>query len=73
MKTKREEYKEITGKSITYHGRKGRPVIHTTATGRKYIMVRAEGGGTKRLYNGSRYYEEPTRQRGKRTWKKLRL
>lgn len=60
-------------KKITYHGRTGRPVVHQTATGRKYIMVRAEDGGVKRLYEGSRYYEEPTRQKGKRTYKKLVL
>jgi hypothetical protein len=43
------------GKEITYHGRKGKPVIHTDERGRKYIMVRKSGGGTKRLYEGSRY------------------
>ncbi len=42
-------------KAITYHGRTGRPVVHTTADGRHYIMVRATGGGTKRLYEGSKY------------------
>ena len=42
-------------KSITYHGRTGKPVVHTAKSGRKYIMVRAVGGGTKRLYEGSRY------------------
>ena len=57
---------------IIYHGRKGKPEVHKTATGRKYIMVRAEGGGTKRLYEGSLYYEEPSRQRGKKTWKRLK-
>ena len=60
-------------RTITYHGRTGKPEIHKTKTGRKYIMVRAEGGGVKRLYSGSRYYEEPTRQKGKRTWKRLKL
>lgn len=42
-------------KIITYHGRKGRPVIHTSKTGKKYIMVRKKGGGVKRLYEGSKY------------------
>ncbi|GAF79172.1 unnamed protein product, partial [marine sediment metagenome] len=28
----------------------GRPSIHASKTGRKYIMVRKVGGGTKRLY-----------------------
>lgn len=62
-----------TRQPITYHGRKGRPEIHTAKSGRKYIMIRAEGGGVKRLYEGSKYYEEPTRQRGKKTWKRLKL
>lgn len=42
---------------ITYHGRSGRPVVHTTKNGKKYIMVRKSGGGTKRLYEGSKYRE----------------
>lgn len=53
-------------KVIKYHGRSGRPVVHTTDTGRKYIMVRAKGGGTKRLYEGSKYRENGT-------WKRLKL
>ena len=60
-------------KKITYHGRSGYPEVHMTASGKRYIMVRAEGGGTKRLYEGSVYYEEPTRRKGKRTFKKLIL
>lgn len=44
-----------SSKAITYHGRTGKPIIHYTNSGRKYIMVRAKGGGTKRLYNGSLY------------------
>lgn len=48
-------YKRRTKKKITYHGRTGNPMIHQTKAGRPYIMVRAEGGGTKRLYQGSRY------------------
>ena len=43
---------------ITYHGRKERPLVHFTAKGKKYIMVRATGGGTKRLYEGSEYTED---------------
>jgi hypothetical protein len=42
-------------KEIKYHGRKGKPVIHTSERGKKYIMVRKKGGGTKRLYTGSKY------------------
>lgn len=42
-------------RTIDYHGRKGKPVIHTAKEGRKYIMVRKKGGGVKRLYQGSKY------------------
>ncbi len=28
----------------------GHPVIHVSKAGKKFIMVRAVGGGTKRLY-----------------------
>ena len=44
-------------KVIKYHGRIGRPVIHMSKSGRKYIMVRAKGGGVQRLYEGSKYHE----------------
>jgi len=44
-----------TRKVIEYHGRRGRPVIHTAKNGKKFIMVRAPGGGVKRLYEGSKY------------------
>jgi len=44
-------------KSKMYHGRVGRPVIHITKSGRKYVMVRKTGGGVKRLYSGSKYQE----------------
>ena len=50
-------------KLITYHGRTGRPIIHTTAGGRKFIMVRAKGGGVKRLYEGSNYRVNGTSKR----------
>ena len=39
-----------SSKVYTYHGRTGHPIVHQTKTGKEYIMVRAEGGGTKRLY-----------------------
>lgn len=42
-------------KKITYHGRTGHPIVHLSDGGRKFIMVRAKGGGVKRLYNGSKY------------------
>ena len=54
---------ERAKKAITYHGRKGRPMIHTAKSGRKYIMVRAVGGGVKRLYEGSLYRENGTTKR----------
>ena len=44
-------------KKITYHGRVGYPIVHISGSGRKYIMVRAKGGGVKRLYEGSKYRE----------------
>ena len=52
---------------ITYHGRTGRPLVHYAPKGRAYIMVRKEGGGTKRLYEGSEYWET------KGVYNKLRL
>lgn len=55
-----------TKRTITYHNRSGHPLVHRTASGRKYIMVRKSGGGTRRLYNGSKY-----RSNGKT--KRLRL
>ena len=45
---KRKVYR--SKRKMTYHGRTGYPLIHTTETGRKYIMVRKKGGGVKRLY-----------------------
>jgi len=50
-------YPRKSKKNITYHGRSGRPIIHQAKSGRLYIMVRAKGGGTKRLYCGSKYNE----------------
>jgi len=43
---------------VTYHGRRGQPMIHfsqpvtrpTMKGARAYVMVRKEGGGTERLY-----------------------
>lgn len=62
-----------SSKSITYHGRRGHPEVHVAKSGRRYILVRAAGGGVKRLYEGSKYYVEPTRRGGKRTFKRLVL
>jgi len=53
--TIRGSRRKRTKRKLTYHGRTGRPVVHTSDTGKQYIMVRAKGGGTKRLYSGSRY------------------
>lgn len=47
---------KISKNVITYHGRSGKPFIHIAKNGRKYIMVRAKGGGVKRLYEGSSYW-----------------
>ena len=44
-------------KKITYHGRSGFPIVLISDSGRKYITVRAKGGGIKRLYEGSKYRE----------------
>ena len=46
---------------ISYHGRKGKPLIHQTKSGRLFIMVRApKGKGVRRLYEGSRYTDDGT-------------
>ena len=50
-------------KTIKYHGREGKPIIHIDKGGRKFIMVRAKGGGTRRLYEGSKYQENGTIKR----------
>lgn len=51
LKSNPDGYPYRSRKKMTYHGRTGYPMIHITRTsGRKYIMVRKKGGGTKRLY-----------------------
>lgn len=45
-----KKYPRRSKKVMVYHGRRGRPILHISKTGRKYIMVRRKGGGTKRLY-----------------------
>ena len=55
--------KKRSSKKITYHGRVGRPVIHKTKTGRKFIMVRSKGGGVKRLYSGAKYSTNGVKKR----------
>jgi hypothetical protein len=40
---------------IAYHGRGGRLIIHNSKSGKRYIMTRKKGGGSKRLYEGSKY------------------
>ncbi len=60
-----------TRHTVRYHNRPGRPQIHTAKSGRRYIMVRAEGGGTKRLYEGSKYWSH--KDGGKTSWKTLYL
>jgi len=58
-----------TPKTITYHGRKGHPLIHITTSGARFIMVRKAGGGVRRLYEGSKYAVD----RAGRTIKRLKL
>lgn len=44
-------YPSKSRKKMAYHGRECNPIIHQTESSkRKYIMVRTEDGGTKRLY-----------------------
>lgn len=63
-----------TAHPITYHGRTGNPVVHRTKTaGKKFIMVRAKRGGTRRLYAGSKYTVESPRSKGPKTVRVLRL
>ena len=52
---KKESGKMKSKNMIIYHGRGGRPITHRSQTGKKYIRVRKKGGGTKRLYEGSKY------------------
>ena len=52
-----------TKTQIKYHGRKGYPIVHTSTTHKKYIMVRKTGGGVKRLYSGSKYRENGKQRR----------
>ncbi len=51
----KKKYPRRSKRFIKYHGRKGKPVIHKSKTGKTYIMVRAKGGGTKRLYKYQKY------------------
>jgi len=55
MKMK-NKYPKKSKRIIDYHGRKGHPIIHYCKNRKKtYIMVRAKGGGTKRLYAYQKY------------------
>ena len=50
------KYPRKSKQTIKYHGRVGKPTLHYDKRRRKtYIMVRAKGGGTKRLYSWQRY------------------
>lgn len=59
-------------KVIKYHGRSGKPLIHSNKQGKKFIIVRKKGGGVKRLYEGTEYR---TTKKGKRParYKELKL
>ena len=37
-------------KKMCYHDRCGHFILHQTPDGKRYVMVRKTGGGTKRLY-----------------------
>jgi len=50
-----DDYPRSSKNIIKYHDREGHVKIHMDEKGRKYIMVRAKGGGTKRLYEGQKY------------------
>lgn len=55
-------------KKLTYHGRSGYPAIHETTTGSTFIMVRARGGGVKRVYltesnNVPKHLRKPVKHR----------
>ena len=55
-KTKRREwarqqsYPFKSPKRMCYHGKCGHPLIHSSTTGREFIMVRKQGNGLKRPY-----------------------
>jgi len=53
-------------KVISYHGRRGKPYIHTTQSGKRFIMVRKKGSGLKRLYEGSLYYTDRKKSKKRR-------
>jgi len=49
------KYPKRSKRTMHYHGRVGKPLIHKAKSGRTYVMVRAKGGGTKRLYKYKKY------------------
>ena len=58
---------------LHWHGRVGHPTIHKDSkTGRTYTMVRAKGGGVKRLYNYQKYLR-PTRAKHYRDGKRKKM
>jgi len=48
-------YPRRSKRTMVYHGRTGKPTIHKAKSGRTYVLVRAKGGGVKRLYNYKKY------------------
>ena len=52
---KKQVWRPKSHHGMIYHGRKGTPLVHKAKSGKRYIMVRKKGGGTKRLYDGSKY------------------
>jgi hypothetical protein len=51
------EYPYKSDRIMSYHGRIGHPTIHQDEQGRTYVIVRKEGGGTKRLYDYEKYMQ----------------
>lgn len=43
-----------TKNPVRYHGREGHPVVHEDKRGKRFMMARAKGGGTKRIYEGTK-------------------
>jgi len=54
MPNGKEKFPRQSKRTMTYHGRSGKPVLHKATEGRRkddtYIMVRKPSGGTERLY-----------------------
>ena len=74
MKYKQTKYPYRTKLWFHWHGRVGHPLIHfDERTSRTYVMVRAVGGGTRRLFDYQQYLRrEPAKHYRDCVRKKLR-